>query len=202
MGAARTKSRKKRDKKREPYNPGNTRAAIPQRGRPKAEDARVVAIAARERLGIPAADALSQLAGCSAGRAIMQAALDGQDRGDLWQAAQHMRRVRAAYLSAIGAPNPHPQCLRILAPTEATETAPDDAPADTRTDQERTEAAIRAHDTLQSWLLKAGPVAANAARVVYDDATCRNPAQFRAVLLFIVAGIKGNYSTPKAEPII
>ena len=205
---ARTKARKLADKRRR-----ITDAGLPElapiasrkiRGRArmkqiKAEnDADTPVLAARCRqAGKPITEATmreakAQWNGCNAGRA-MAAQVSGEiERAELWDAIQHMRKVQAAFDRAIGAPNRHAQCLRLLLPNEAMEADAATPPKDDRTDGEKYTQAVSALMSLEGWL---GYVESDASsvckRCVIDDATCMDAEAMVRALRCVSDGIKG-----------
>ena len=80
--------------------------------------------------------------GCSVGRLILSE--PEQRRPDLWNATQHARATQLAYDRAIGAPNRHATCLRILAPSEAMHADASSPAPDYRTDDDKYRQAISA----------------------------------------------------------
>lgn len=129
------------------------------------------------------------LLGCAVGRRIKSDA-PATRQADLWQAVQHMRRVWTAYDRAIGAPNRHAQCLRILAPSETMTT--EGFIFDDREPAERDRAAISAWMTLQGWLDHVDRPARSAAiAAVVDDQAITNWPGILAALECINEGIKG-----------
>jgi hypothetical protein len=129
--------------------------------------------------------------GCDVGRAIVAHITDRDERRNLWQAVQHMRKVWAAYYRAIGAPNPHAQCLRILTPAEgvpdAMETHFDDRPL-----EERVRAATSAHMRVIGWLSHGANAdrAACVGAVVHDE-PLRDWLAVERALRLVVKGLAG-----------
>lgn len=129
--------------------------------------------------------------GCEAGKA-MASACGESERPDLWDAIQHMRRVVAAYDSALGAPRRHAKCLRLLAPPDALSADSASPPLDTRTDAERLRHAVSAWMALHGWLGWVDVEAAGACMAtVIEDAPCRAPAALARALRCVSDGIKG-----------
>ena len=165
---------------------GRTRRAIKQRD-PMAETLRARA----SRWGLSSTRGLdAPWWGCEAGGAMAQATPDHRERERLWQAICTIRRVIATFDSAIGAPNRHAQSLRILLPSEEF-SLDGSAPKDTRTDQEREDAAVKAYQWLGEILGRSG-MEAETLRVVVDDQAPRDiPALLRG-LEFVAEGNSGN----------
>jgi hypothetical protein len=133
------------------------------------------------------------LMGCAVGRRIRSDA-PATRQSDLWQAVQHIRRVWIAYDRAIGAPNRHAQCLRILAPSEVFTT--ESFTHDDREPAERDRAAIRAWMTLQGWLDYVDRPARSATiAAVVDDQPITNWTGILATLECVNEGIKGQRIT-------
>lgn len=134
----------------------------------------------------------AQWNGCNAGKAMASIVQYERDRGELWDAIQHMRRAFVAYDSAIGAPRRHATCLRLLAPSETMEADAETPPADDRTEQEKYDAAIAGMMAVEGWL---GHVEARAAsickRVVVDDEHCTDPYSLIRALWCIADGMAG-----------
>lgn len=162
------------------------------------QDADIPALVARCRQsGQPASEAGLRAAkaewmGCNAGRAMASVAETEAERKELWAAIHHMRRVQLAYDRAIGAPNRHAQCLRIMLPLEALHADAATPPADLRTDEERHRQAVSAWMQLQGWLGYADKQAAGLCkRVVIDDERCPNPAAMVKALHCVADGVAG-----------
>lgn len=138
----------------------------------------------------------SPLAGCAVGRALLQEDMPRDHRADLWQAVQHIRRVWVAYDHAIGAPNRHAQCLRILAPTEAMTT--ESVTFDDRPQEERDRSAVSAFMSVQGWLGYVDNAARSATIIaVVDDAGLPNWPGIKRALECVNEGIKGMRITPR-----
>lgn len=126
--------------------------------RKPAEDATRPAMEARMRMmGLPHTDegktaAKSPLAGCNAGRAILENIADVETQNALWGAVKHLRAVYARYGHAIGAPDRYAKCLRILLPVESMETSADAPATDDRSEEEKYRAAISAYMATETWL--------------------------------------------------
>jgi hypothetical protein len=182
-------------KKREPN--GCFRERIRQQGHDE-PDARIEALTARVRhmghkMGkAELIEAAKPWHGCEAGRAMAAHVPVAADRETLWQAIQHMRRVWVAYDRAMGAPNRHAQCLRIMLPAEEFHADADAAPRDDRTDEEKQAGAIRARATVAEWLkgVEARAVAV-ALSVVIDDKPCRDADALVRALWCVADGNAG-----------
>lgn len=169
-----------------------------------AENAQETALQARCRvLGIPdspeARKALSApLWGCGVGVRIATADLHPDEVADLWRAVQHIRSTWAAYNRAIGAPNRHAQCLRILAPVDAITSS--DAKTDDRSPDERDRDAISAYMRLQGWLdyVSREDRSATLASVV-DDQPVRNWPGIKRALMCVSEGLKGQRVTVRID---
>ncbi|MGN7867774.1 hypothetical protein [Paracoccus sp. 22332] len=130
--------------------------------------------------------------GCSAGRAIASVARDEGTRKNLWDAAQHMRRTVLAYDRALGAPNRHATCLRIMLPTETLQADATTPATDPRTDEERYHQAVNAWMAMHGWLGHVDARAASIAlRTVVEDQPCRDPAALVRALHCVADGIAG-----------
>lgn len=161
MTKARTRGAKARAKHRRRISLALGQSVdLPPLRKPPEPPADQVALEARIRHGIPADRANSPMAGCWAGRVILNARLPAAEESDLWQAVQHIRRVKAAWWYSIGAPKPDAQCLRILAPTDALATSADAPAFDDRSEQERAIAADRENRALEAWVAPLGRVGA------------------------------------------
>ncbi len=103
-----------------------------------------------------------------------------------------MRRVQIAYDRAIGAPDRHAKCLRLLVPIDALSTDAETPPLDERTDEERQRAATSAMMRLEGWLGYTDKAArSEALRVVVDDAEVRDHAGLLSALLCVADGLSG-----------
>lgn len=161
------------------------------------QDAMQVVIEARTRrlakLG-QAAPILAQtdMAGCEVGIALLLDNIAADLRADLWNAVKHMRRVWAAYDRALGAPNRHPVCLRILAPVDPMTASASDPAPDDRPEAERYQAAIRAFMAVQGWLGFADARARSACiAAVVDDASVSDWAGVKLALACVADGVAG-----------
>lgn len=128
--------------------------------------------------------------GCEAGGAMALDVLDREDRAKLWDAICHMRRVITDFDRAIGAPNRHARCLRLLLPLDALEADSTSPPPDGRTDREREDSAVMNLQWLEEWLGRAGhePMM-EACRAVWDDQRPRNVGAMLAALWSVSAEI-------------
>lgn len=129
--------------------------------------------------------------GCNAGRA-MACAVEPNERAELWDAIQHMRRVTLTYDRAIGAPHRHAICMRLLAPSETFEADANTPPVDDRSDEERQRHAVAALNTLMSWLGMVDRITSKRARdCVLDDAPAYDVVGLIATLRCVADGMKG-----------
>lgn len=110
----------------------------------------VVLEARARQAGISRDEARNQMLGCAVGRMLITGRTN--DRDELWEAVQHMRKVMLAYDRAIGSPKRHAQCLRIMTPPERFEADAASPAPDMRTEEERDKAAASAWVTLKGWL--------------------------------------------------
>ncbi|MDO5644019.1 MAG: hypothetical protein Q4G26_16715, partial [Paracoccus sp. (in: a-proteobacteria)] len=129
--------------------------------------------------------------GCNAGRAMAAQVSADFERADLWSAICHIRATQIAYDRAIGAPNRHAQCLRLLAPVDALHADATSPPLDMRTDDERKRQAVTAWRIVERWMMASGVAAGECRRVVIDDQRCRDPRKVVRALYCVVDGIKG-----------
>ena len=179
-------------------------AEIPQRiegpGRPRkmAEDARQTALQARMRVYAgkdgPKDERASgePLWGCSVGRLILSE--PEHHRPDLWNAAQHARKTQLAYDRAIGAPNRHAQCLRILLPLPALEADASSPAPDFRSEEDRNRQAVSAQMQVEGWIghTDARAVSAFKQAVINDpDGPVRDWQGVLSCLWCIAEGLKG-----------
>lgn len=136
--------------------------------------------------------ARSDMAGCAVGRALLLDDLAADERADLWGAVKHLRRVWAAYDRAVGAPLRHAKCLSILAPAEVMTASASDPAFDSRPEDERYRAAVRAYMAAQGWLGYVDNAARTACLVaVVDDAGISNWAGIKRALACVADGVKG-----------
>jgi len=136
---------------------------------------------------------LSPLWGCSVGRLILTE--PEAKRADLWNATQHARKAQAAYDRAIGAPNRHAQCLRILAPVDAMQADAASPAPDDRSVEERVRDATRAQMQVEGWIGHTDSRAISAFRqaVINDpDGPVRDWPGVLACLQCITEGLKGD----------
>ena len=179
--------------------PGQPRAQQPKRqpdGRLRPEDPRKTAIDARLRQAGKddtldnRRDMADPMLGCAVGRAIS----DEPNRAKLWDAICHARRTVAAYDRACGAPNRHPQVLRILAPRDVMHADAASPPLDDRTSEERDTQAVAAWMRLKGWLSHCDAPARSAfMRTVIDelDAPISDLAGVMNALACVVEGSAG-----------
>ena len=117
---------------------------------------------------------------------------DPQDRPDLWDAIQHMRRVVATYDREIGAPTRHAQCLRLLAPVDAMEADAASPAPDDRDDETRMRDAVRGYNGLMGQIAQIERITRRRAlAVVLDDDLCFDATGLVEVLRVVSDGIKG-----------
>ena len=160
-------------------------------------DAMETVLASRTRRLAPLGQAAailakSDMAGCEVGIALLLDNLAGCERADLWGAVKHMRRVWAAYDRALGAPNRHPVCLRILAPAERMEASASDPAPDDRPENERYRSAVSAWMAVQGWLGYCDSRARSACiAAVVDDASVSDWAGVKLALACVADGMAG-----------
>ena len=136
--------------------------------------------------------ARSDMAGCEVGIALLTDSLAADHRADLWNAVKHMRLVWARYDRALGAPNRHPVCLRILAPAERMEASASDPAPDDRSEADRFRSAISAWMAVQGWLGYCDGRARSACiAAVVDDASVSDWAGVKLALACIADGMAG-----------
>ena len=120
------------------------------------------------------------------------AVTDHEERAQLWDAIQHLRRVQVAHDRAIGAPTRHARCLRLLVPVEAMSADAETPPVDERSDEERQRDATRALMRVEGWLGYTDKRArSEVLRVVVDDGEVRDVAGLLSALLCLSDGLKG-----------
>jgi hypothetical protein len=167
--------------------------------RERAEDARKTALEARVRVfgatDTPEGRRASSepLWGCSVGRALL--AEPDTHRADLWNAAYHARKTQLAHDRAIGAPNRHATCLRILAPVAAFEADASSPAPDFRTEEDRARQATSAQMRVEMWIghTDARAVSAFKQAVINDpDGPIRDWQGVLNCLWCIVEGLKGD----------
>lgn len=130
--------------------------------------------------------------GCNAGQAIARWSNHDHEREKLWQAVCHMRRTVAAYDRAIGAPNRHAQCMRLLVPLEAMQADASSPPIDDRTPEEKQRQAVTAWTQMHGFLTYTDKRAASEAlRVVIDDGEVRDTTGLMSALLCVYEGLQG-----------
>lgn len=198
-----SKAERKRRKKAASISlPGGN--AVPQRidgpGRPRnmAEAANKIALKTRQRLFANADSPKDEGAfsdprwGCSVGRLILTE--PEHHRPELWNAAQHARATQLAYDKAIGAPNRHATCLRILSPVTAFEADATSPAPDFRTAEERERQAVSAWMQVEGWIghTDARAVSAFKQAVINDpDGPVRDWQGVLSCLWCIAEGLKG-----------
>jgi len=130
--------------------------------------------------------------GCAAGRVIANETMGEKDRADLWGAICEMRKITAAYDSALGAPNRHPACLRLLTPPDEMHADASTAPTDDRTDEEKLRQATTAWTRMHGWLSYTDNAArSEALRVVLDDGGPVDRLGLLSALRCVRDGMKG-----------
>jgi hypothetical protein len=142
-------------------------------------------------------DARAQYWGCEAGKAIAAAVRDHQERLDLFDAAQHMRKVVVRHDQAIGVPSRHATCLRLLLPVPAleadAETPPQSIELARSTDEEKQRQSTSALMAMEGWLGCTDKAArSEALRVVLGDEVCCDPVGLISALRCVQDGVKGN----------
>ena len=177
---------------------------VPQRidgpGRPRnmAEDARKSALETRQRLFPKAGSGKGQtppgdpLWGCSVGRLILTE--PEHHRPELWNATQHARATQLAHDRAIGAPNRHATCLRILAPSDAMHADASSPAPDYRTEDDKYRQAIAAQMRVEGWIGHTDNRAVSAFKqaVINDpDGPVKDWPGVLACLRCIAEGLKG-----------
>jgi hypothetical protein len=136
--------------------------------------------------------ARSDMAGCEVGISLLLDSLAADYRADLWGAVKHMRRVWVAYDWALGAPNRHAACLRILMPVDRMEASASDPAPDDRPEEERYRSAISAWMAVQGWLGYCDGRARSACiAAVVDDASVSDWAGVKLALACIADGMAG-----------
>lgn len=147
--AKRARVRQNRPKAEVPRYPSGAR---------KPEPANDVAIESRMcRMGLrdtPENRAIARdpMQGCAVGRAIIAAKLPQQESNALWQAVGHARKAYVTFDRAIGAPNRHAQCLRILQPVDAMQADAASPETDTRSAEERYRQSVSCQMRVVQWI--------------------------------------------------
>ncbi len=137
-------------------------------------------------------DARAPWNGCNAGRAMADLVAGDRDRGALWDAIQHMRRVWIAYGRAMGAPNRYAQSLRLLAPTDAMQADATTPPADLRSEEDRYRQAVSAREAVRGWLAHTDAYAAAICiATVLDDSRCIDGDAMVRALRCVADGMAG-----------
>lgn len=125
--------------------------------------------------------------GCEAGATIARQIPDHRTRQAFWEAIQHVRAAYVAFDRAIGAPNRHAQCLRLLLPLEELHADSTTPPIDERSDEQKQDQAVEALQRVQERLARSGPgPCAEALRVILEDDACRSPSALIAALEHVV----------------
>lgn len=161
------------------------------------QDATATVIEARTRqlaaLGCAAPIlARTDMAGCAVGIRLLLDGLAADHRAELWSAIKHMRRVWVSYDRAIGAPNRHPQCLRVLTPAETMTASASDPAYDDRSEEERYRAAINAYMAVHGWLgYTDGSARSACIAAVVDDKPITNWDGIKRALCCISDGMAG-----------
>ncbi|MEI4473557.1 hypothetical protein [Frigidibacter sp. MR17.24] len=121
--------------------------------------------------------------GCKAGRAMAIMVTSADERLELWDAIQHMRRVQLSYDRAIGAPSRHAVCMRLLLPIDALEADAETPPQDERSDEEKDREAVSAWMRVRGWLGYTDTASMNCAiQTVIDDETVLDLAAARGLI--------------------
>jgi len=203
--AATKRQRRARSRKRQVTMPGGEQIERKaKRGFARQEPADQVALFARLRhAGLSATPEALALArapwlGCAVGRGIVATSRTEDDRARLWSAVCHIRRTVIAYDRALGSPNRHAQCLRILAPADAMHADAASPAVDTRTPEEKHTQAVTAWMRLHGWLGYADNAARSAClRHVVDEPqepVCDWPG-ITAALECVAEGLRGDVPT-------
>ncbi|MCB5411795.1 hypothetical protein [Pseudogemmobacter faecipullorum] len=125
--------------------------------------------------------------GCEAGGAMASVIPSHKDRQEYWEAIQHVRAAIIAFDRAIGAPNRHAQCLRLLLPLEELSADSTTPPADRRSDEEKQDQAVLGMQVIEERIGRSGPgPMAEVMRVVVDDHRARDPAAMVLALGHVV----------------
>lgn len=152
--------------------------------------------AGRDRTEADMREMKAQWQGCEAGRAMAGAVADEAVRTVLWDAIQGIRRIVLAYDRALGAPNRHATCLRLMLPPETMEADSSTPPADQRSEDERYRQAVSGWMAMHGWL---GHVEASAASVtlrsVVDDQRCTDVGAMIRALHCVSEGMAGRKIT-------
>lgn len=130
--------------------------------------------------------------GCAAGRVIANETMGETERQDLWGAIREMRKITAAYDAALGVPNRHPACMRLLTPVDETSADATTPPKDTRTDEEKQRQATAAWTRMHGWLSYTdGAARSEALRVVLDDGSAVDRQGLLLALRCVRDGMQG-----------
>lgn len=145
----------------------------------------------------PERHALSDMAGCEVGRALLADDFNSdehaeEERADMWRAVCHIRRTWVAYGRAIGAPNRYAQCLRILLPAEQFIVSADAPAFDDRPQAERDRSAVAAYMRTHGWLMKGSARDLQACiGAVVDDQPGHDWEAVKRALGLVVRGLAG-----------
>lgn len=192
-----TKSRRRaRVRQNRPRKQGDRTAS----GRLKPEDARKTVIDARLRHAkLPDTPEnrkamADPMQGCAVGRALIAEPLGRDERALLWQAVIAARKAVTGFDRAIGAPDRHAQCLRILVPVDAMSADASSPAMDTRSPEQKYHQAIAAAMRIEQWAGHADRAAQTAfKRHVIDepDAPIRGWPGVLSCLRCIAEGLMG-----------
>lgn len=164
----------------------------PERPEDDTKDARAMRRKALLARSAQLRDMRAQWRGCEAGRALASEVKEEGLRTQLWDAIQHMRRTVLAYDRALGAPNRHATCLRIMLPSETMEANAATPAIDVRTDEEKYRQAISGWMGMHGWLgYVEGRAASVTLRTVIEDQPCRDPKALVRALHCVADGIAG-----------
>lgn len=198
--AERKRRRKSRARNRSISLPGETatpRAAQGHRNDLEQPDAMDTVLAARTRRLMPLGQAApilakTDMAGCEVGIQLLLDNLGACERADLWDAVKHMRRVWLSYDRALGAPNRHPQVVRVLTPVDPMTASASDPAPDDRPEADRYRSAITAWMAVQGWLGYCDGRARSACiAAVVDDTSVSDWQGVKLALACIADGMAG-----------
>ena len=123
---------------------------------------------------------------------MARAVTANDERWQLWDAIQHIRRVQHAHDVAIGAPRRHALVLRLLAPVDEMHADAASPAPDTRTPEERVRQASAALQAVNGWLGWTDTAAMAACkRAVIDDERPRDVVGLISALRCVSDGIRG-----------
>lgn len=164
----------------------------PENSEDDTKEARKARHAARLARSAQLRDMRAVWLGCEAGRALASTVKDEGTRASLWNAIQHMRRTVLSYDRALGAPNRHATCLRIMLPTETMQADASTPPIDVRTEDEKYRQAISGWTAMHGWLgYVEGRAASIALRTVIEDQPCKDAGAMVRALHCVADGIAG-----------